>query len=221
MEKYQIIAKVTITHTYFPDGVCRSLDLYPTPESKQLFLRRQMVCKKMKPNEWVFLQAPSSDGSFRDAEERFTLVLESTDPSFLLYTRLEEPVATGRIVKQLEITLPAVQKKAIEITHAFETKEMFWKYALLPRVATGGKRKIKLMELSGKLAFDKKEEVVYERTATTFRTKQPVSLSTAYPFQLRLYEEKEHGDRLLSQWIPFPQPEDTNKSDEIIKYIYY
>ncbi|MDH6343900.1 hypothetical protein M2480_002253 [Parabacteroides sp. PFB2-12] len=222
MENYQIILKVVITHSYFPDGVCRSLDLYPTPESKQLFLRRQMVCKKIKPNEWVFLQAASSDGSFRDTDEQLSLCLESTDPSFSLYTRLEEAFETGRVIKQLDVTLPAVQKAPVEINHVFEAKKMFWVYALLPRVETGRKRNIKLIELSDKVAFDKKEYVVlYERTATTFRSKKQIPLSNSYPFQLRLYEEKEHGDKLLSQYIPFPQPEDTNKNNEIITYIYY
>ncbi|MDL2256544.1 hypothetical protein LJC44_03495 [Parabacteroides sp. OttesenSCG-928-G06] len=221
MENYRIIARVTVTHRYFPDGICGDLNLYPTPESKQLFIRRQMICKKTQPNEWVFLQTPCMDGSFADSDEVFSLLLEYTDPSFLQYTQTESPEMKKGIAKQIDLTLPARQEKEVVVAHTFETKKMYWKYLLFPRVETGKKRSIKLTELSGKLTFKANEEIVQGRKATAFRTKEPVVLSESYPYQLRLYEEKEHGEKLLSQWVPFPRISDQEKNDEIIIYLYY
>lgn len=222
MRDFQVIVRITINHSYSRDHICRHIELLPDPASAQLFRQRQITCKRTAPNQWVLLQSCNQNGTFRQWEDKLSMLLRFTAPTFLHYTRIDNAVAPDCILHEFAIVLPADQNEPIEISHTLEAKQMYWKYVMLPRVDNGQKRKIKLLELGNRLSFKIKENISYHgKIATVFRSEKPIALADTYPFQLRLYEEKEHGEKLLSQLLPFPRPENQEKNDEITQYIYY
>ncbi len=233
---YKVVYQLTIKHAYFQNGVCPDVTVSLTAESNRFLFRMQMIFKHIEENQWALL---ALDSTHCDSEwtELFTLQLVAASPVFWEYTDITCP-QDRMILDELQVSLSnqvlkdVFAGRPLQADVFFQSKQAFWMYVLIPGAAETDKeteRKIKLTDLSGQLVFERQEDIeVSGKTGQTFRTAEPVNLKDAYDYQLRLFEEKEYGDKLLKQWLDYPQPgayycktEKEDKCPTLARYIYY
>lgn len=182
-----------VMHEYYKGGICKGMELEISPRSSRLLKRRGGVFEKTGSNEWVLW----GSGGEIEAGDEVVLKLRVTD-NRLFY------VTEGEIETEYRFPL---QQRGEEISLDFRSKRMVWEYILLPR-AEREVGKPEVVDMSGVLTFTTPERIRFMgqegmRTETT----EKVLLCECYSYQLRLYEQKAFGRKMVCGKVAFPGPE--------------
>lgn len=196
-----------IEHEYYRDRLCRGMELQVSHRSRLLLQKRGLHFEQSGLNEWLLW------GKEEEPDEDDEIVLELKVMDNRLFY-----VTVGEIATEYGYTLH--EKEEVFVLE-FKVKRMFWEYILLPRVEreTG---KFELVDVTGKLTFGVPENVEFmDRKALRVETAEEVLLCEHYDYQLRLYEQKILGRKIICGRIPCPVPEGFSGNGRLREIIYF
>lgn len=211
MDEYGILLKWRLEHEYYPDGICRGVDLYPDAATQTLFLRQKLLFKRLAVNEWAVCGKKNT--AWRE-DDRIVLEKKVQDPE-LFYVTVEQE-------EDWEIS-PQACEPGEEIRIHYRVKCLFWEYLLIAREEEEA-RPLEIREVRDRLKFKAPEKITFEgREAWKVVSEEPVELRENYDFRLQLIRKEAFGERVIYRQLPFPQPGRFRSGEEngIRQLVYY
>lgn len=231
---FKIVAEISIYHDFFTNRNCPDIQLMPTGETRWIFYRLQLIFKQTANNCWLILSSDETDCSI-PWEETLDFRIKITNPDFWHYTAFLAKGSDGLQLENIRITLSeasvlkGLKGVPIRKSISFSSPETYWKYIFIPNVENARVKKIKFIDQSSHpLPFNQVNEIaIGEKTGHVFISTEPIQLKESYEYRFELFEEKQHGEKLLRREIAFPEihaydPETRrDKIKTLSQYIYY
>lgn len=205
---YTVWMRWRLEHDYYPDGICRGMELELSPRSRAGLKKRDLLFRKAGPGEWCLL---GNERSWCDGEE-IELLLNVTDRHLFFATSGE----IGRVYPF------ALQQDGSTVVVGFKAKSLVWEYILFARPEREFGQ-LELADATGGLVFGEPEEEVFMgRQVLKTLTTTSVPLREDYDYQLRLYEQKPLGRKMICSRVLFPVPGGFVKAGEgCIRQVVY
>lgn len=241
LEKYDQWFSIHISHEYYRDGSC-PISLVPDRNTKQFLLKAGVLTRKAKLNEWIFL-IQSDTFSFErlrelieDGFKKMIFGLYPLSDEFYYVSGSDNRITGAEfstqnssvpgIWKNIEITCKETENtKLNDVEVKLLTISKFWEYILIPKYNLFSQN-IQLEEQQDKIQFQKVEKIQLFDGSEAFRisTTQRIKLNRIYSYRIKLLEIKNGGEKVLSNMIPCPRPEDFSVSDPrntLTVYFYF
>lgn len=246
MNPFEILFKMTIHHTYYPERKCPVIHLQPDPATKRLFHNYQYIFTQVDMHEWAIVgQKEENEKVAISPPVCFQLTV--TDPHFLYYTSSLLPEITSKTglrfdisshsYKQQDIVCKDLisriqEEKALPLTCSllYTAPQRYWEYLLIPRSGKTENRSILLSDTENIIPFGPSERIEWNGTPVyRIRTLQPVDLHALYSTTIQLYEHKTFGSqsretvkKLLCKNVTPPLPAQlTGETKNTIQQIIY
>lgn len=237
MDKFKILLEVRMEHAYYGEG--RSpIGLVPSGETKRFFEQWRMIWKQQGANRWILVgemlrealpqrelvfgisplekQFYYVSGGVRE-NERVRMLPRQNIPGVWKWVAICPDWAFGQGAEQILEQQEAVIR--------VETVSRYFEYILIPRYHPA-ETEIRLREAQGKLEFGEGEPVALPGIVQAYRfcSREAVVLERGMLFRVQLWEERGEGERLISEYIPHPEPDSGSvlKAENVITtYFYY
>lgn len=229
-EKYKIWFSLTIEHEYYGTEYC-PVQLHISQETTSLFKRYGILCRKMKVNQWIFL-AQSLE---IENEHTVNLHFELKPEDMTLYyvtdiiednqrTHNYEMKICTEINKWIELIIP-IQQSMPDIHVAFNSKSKYLEYVIINRFQKDNIQ-IRIEEKQQRIKFTESKVLEDFSLGKGFRITSidKLKMKKAYEnYMFQLFEIRSDGERILSNNLPFPRPDETSITspyDTITTYYY-
>jgi len=235
MIQYEIWTSIEIIHEYY---VNHNMPLLVTPdiETRLLFAKYNIIFRKQLTNQWILLRP--ADDLLPDKEKtifRFELQIRSEE---FYYSTDDYSVEPNGFFTMIEPDKPNVWKimeipyhtdikeKNRSITLHIHSKQKYLEYILIPKYTQIKNIKLKLTEERGRIEFEGPETVILFGKTQVFRfvSKEAHMLRNTNDYMIRLWEIRSSGDKLLTQFIPYPRVGDISiiqPKNAITTYYYF
>lgn len=97
MESFRKLYQIIVRHDYFEDGLCPSLNLMPSMESRTMMTRRNILFRQMDIGCWSLFSMAEPDTD----NDVLYMELYVSDPAFVIYTDWPDFKPSGRYELQL------------------------------------------------------------------------------------------------------------------------
>jgi len=235
MIQYEIWITIEIGHEYYANN---NVPLLVTPdiETRLLFAKYNIIFRKQRGNQWVLLKP--SDDVLMDKEElvfRFELQISSEEFYYSTGDYIMKPDSLfvlkethkPNVWKVMEIPYSeAINEEDRHISLQLESKRKYLEYLFIPKYTLTKDLSLKLEEERGRIEFERPKVVtLFEETnVIRFISREQVSLKKSNDYKIRLWEVRPTGEKLLSEYIPYPKAEDISviqPQDSITTYYYF
>ncbi|MCD7977298.1 MAG: hypothetical protein LUG51_09115 [Tannerellaceae bacterium] len=218
-EKYTIWFTVEVRHAYYGEGKI-PLSIRLTEKMQGLFRKYNLMMRRWKQNEWIIL----SPETFQGIEETacLTLLITPSDPVFY-YVSDPTLQTEDKEITYRSSTLPGIWKEVEipqgnlpeRITLTVPAKTNYWEILLFPS-AEGNSYPLGVREKQNRVAFREMEKIQWLDGSTIFRicSQEKIPVQAVYTYQLRLIENREGKERVLSETLPVPRPEQLSVTGE-------
>ncbi len=217
-----------IRHAYFDNDEV-AVALSATKETDTWLRRNKAVFRRDAPGNWSVC-VPSGQLLHREEALRFEIRPQTKD--FPYYSILDEEVYDGWRIAPGDspgvwkvIEIPAGDFAVREVEIAIQTVEKYLEFLLIPKYNPPGIR-LRLAEQRGELRFGEPEKVRLWNHEEVQRIVSvwPLQMRYPRPAQVRLWEIRPGGERLLSEAVPLPacnSPSPFHPNNTITTYFYY
>lgn len=232
---------IRVSHTYFQDKKC-GLDIIPDEQTRLLLQKAGLILKKQDNCTWLLIKHDGEQedkrlNMFFEDEENAQLIflLKNQTPDFYYFTKKEivspdsckcEYVGMNGVFFQLSIPVDkSVTARAPDLYLQMESNLRYWEFILIAKYSPEN-IKIRLNENKGKIEFEQQEKVDFpgeNKKVFRFLSVRPVELKEKYDYKINLWEERDRGERLLVDSLPFPRVNSISifdKTDTITSYCY-
>lgn len=232
-ESYKVCMQIEVSHDFYTQNPV-PLHLVPAQSTSKQLENARIIFKCLSAGRWVLLRPA---GKYRDMDKmdlhfearvmssRFYYVTGSINQvEDALYT-FSEPGIPG-IWKLLKLHPEAIRTEDFShIKWHIPGVEKFVEYICIPRYNTGDIH-LKLTEDKGRLQFKEPEKTVLPdgSRGVRFISKEKILLRKDNTYKMKLWEIRNSGERLLSEVLPFPDPESMSfirPGDTITSYYYF
>lgn len=226
-ETYRVWFTLTVSHEYYGEHAC-PFELRIKPPTEALMKRYAAIYRQTGVSAWVFL-APSFLPDPTDPKQmEFELIPQ--DSLFYYVTAHQSEHLTGKGMKVHQqptgkriINLPFSEEKS-SYTIRFRTVSKYWEFILINR-SKREEKNLRIEEKRKRVEFGEliRTHFLSLPNALRTRSKEKVRLQKGYDYLFRLLEERETGERLVSECLPPPRPDEASvesKSDTITTYLY-
>lgn len=249
MNSFEILFKLIVSHSFYPERSCPAIRIQPDAATERLLYNYAYLFTQLAPNEWGILGEKENGPSVSTLSDpgalRFRLTI--TDASFLYYTepalptvRSETPVRCNRspasysqqeiICDQLIPRLGKEKDGPMSCSLIYTAARRYWEYLVIPRTGKIENRSIFLSDTENIFRFGLPAPVEWNGTQVyRIRTEHPVDLHSSYPTLIQLYEKKSFGTqsretvkKLLCKNVSPPSPSQlTDGMKDTIQQILY
>lgn len=191
-ENYKVWMRWRLEHEYYGQDTGFGLVLSLKPCCRESLRKRNLIFRPTAPGEWCLL---GNERSWSD-EEEFFFELKITDTRLLYVTEGEIPQEYASCLQETDNT----------IVLGYKAKTLVWEYILIPRTEREYGR-LELTDMSGRLAFKATEPVWFMgKEVLKIETENGVPLREYYDYQIRLWEHRALGRKVLCNRVAFPVP---------------
>ncbi len=232
---YKVWFRFMLSHEYYAKTSCPVL-LAPSEETKLLFKKSNLIFRQINNGEyWVLKEEKFQEHDLLDEQPRLSFDLYPLNHTFyyvsdkiekqeLFFSVNDEK--KPRVWKPIELNIPyLINRKPEEISVNITTVLKYYEYIFIPKYSKTA-TKIKLTEERNRITFKEAEQISLPDIPIAFRflADKKIKLTQENNLKMQLWELKEHGDRLLSDQIPNPQPGECSLVDPknvLTTYFYY
>lgn len=229
MEKFSVIWRIKITHSYYHSGACRYFELKPTPQTAVLLRNRGVLFRKMEDAGWAMIGADDSRFSEEDTfefelycrDQKFCYVTENANMKMecpqIKMSGMEDsaylfPVegcptveASPGVIAQILLKFNAEQVQTERYNElGFQAPERHLEYIFLFRSRQVDK-KLLLEDMEQKVDFLPGEEINYmENPGIRFQSAEKYPLYESPNLKLQLLELLGTNRRVIIRRLPYP-----------------
>lgn len=238
-EHYEAWIHLAIRHEYYGDGTC-PVTLVPSLKTKFFLDKAGVLFRTTGKNKWVLAKRTGelANRQWELLQGELDLLFElcPTSDRFYYLSRVEESAkepyfqfkdsSHAGVWKTVEIAPDwAASKTGAEVNIKIATERKFWEYILIPKYNTSSLQ-LKLEEYRDKIQFEEVEklELLDEPEVFRFRSTEAIKLNQIYDYTVKLSEIRANGERIISDRIPIPQPEQVSvisPRDTLTTYFYF
>lgn len=246
MNPFEILFRMTIHHSYYPERKCPVISIEPDPATRRLFHNYQYIFKRLDTHEWAIVgKKEENETATTPPPVRFQLTV--TDPHFLYYTSSLLPEITTESGLHFDVLTHSYKQHEIECKDlllrieegaslpltcslSYTTPQRYWEYLLIPRTGKAENRSLLLSDTENTIPFGPSECSEWNGLPIyRIRTLHPVDLHALYSTTIQLYEHKTFGSqsretvkKLLCKNVTPPLPAQlTGETKDTIQQIIY
>lgn len=235
VQEYRLWLTITISHEYFTRTSC-PVNLEPLPETQFIFRKCNILFIRQQMAHWdLFIEEAFTPADLMIKEyklifglypqkRKFYYLSHNPDPkndAFYLY-----PVPASKAWRNMELNLPyIINNNWQNIDISVKSPEKHYEYICIPKYHNSN---INLQLRDERNIIELYEEEFYPvadiRNARRFMSKERVKLSEDNDPKIQLVEMRDSGERLISNSIPNPQPDEFSLIDPegtITTYFYF
>lgn len=246
MDPFEILFRMSIHHSYYPERKCPVIQLQPDLATKRLFHNYQYIFKQLDRHEWAIVGKKEEDRTPVNAPP-VCFQLTVTDPHFLYYTSSFLPEIDSASGLHFDVRSHSYAQQEIEckdlisqIQEAdslpltcsllYTASQRYWEFLLISRTGKAENRSIFLSDTENNIPFGPSERIEWNGTPVyRIRTLHPVDLHALYSTTIQLYEHKTFGSqsretvkKLLCKNVTPPSPAQlTGETKDTIQQIFY
>lgn len=234
-ECYKKWVTITILHEYYVRTSC-PVNLEPLEEIKSIFKKHNILLIQQKVTQWCLFFENKLDlndlllnkykfifGLYPQSEKFHYLSLKSTsiNDAFSLH---DAPMSNAW--RNVELNLQYIISNNLQkIDIQIASPEKYYEYICIPKYYNSDV-KLKLKEEQNRIEFneEKFQPITDIQDAIRFVSKEKIKLSDGNNLKMQLWEVRNSGERLISNFIPNPQPDElslSNPQDTITTYFYF
>lgn len=213
------IYTIRFRHDYYLNKSFRDLRPELSAETTRLFQRRGVSLCQTDIGKWQLF-------SFTDEKpflpgDTIQLNFRIINQTIYWITKTDD-----RIVNEMiPVTIPIDDQSPSqeEIILDFETRQYYWEFILIPRVA-GSESIPVLQEERNLISFNALEPYAVDRKASyRYKSKEKIACRESFDYELTLTENRFAGTRTLIRHVPFPVPGQfiSPEKDCLTQIIYY
>lgn len=247
MNPFEILFRMTIYHSYYPERKCPVIQVEPDLATKRLFYNYQYIFKQLDTHNWAIIGEKEKKKAL-PISPPVCFLLTVTDPYFLYYTSSSSPEISSEAGLHFDLLPPLYEQQKIECKDLlsrieeseplpltcsllYTALQRYWEYLLIPRTGGAENRSLLLSDTENNIPFGPPEHIEWNGTLIyRIRTLQPVNLHALYSTTIQLYEQKTFGSqsretvkKLLCKNVkpPLPTQLTGEKKDTIQQILYF
>lgn len=223
-EKYDPWVHISIRHEYYTKAPC-PVAVIPAPKTKYLLKRHNLLFLNQRTDEWLILKEKKT--SVKDLLEEGVELLFEIRPqmSSFYHLTLTEPQQQNafsmkespfpHVWQELKLNLSSIaEKEYTDIPIFIHTFSKYFEYICIPKYHSKNS-KIKLLEEKNRVFIEELEMVNLPDMprAHRFITKEKITLNQHNELRIQLWEIRPEGERIISNQLPHPDPEESSMFD--------
>lgn len=246
MNSFEILFKLTVSHSFYPEGNYPEIRIQPDANTARLLHNQGYLFIRLSANGWGILGERGSGHTIHTQPPVLCFQLTITDANFLYYTAPALPAVTSETAIRCNCSPTSYSQQEIICDElisdlgktdapivcslAYTAARRYWEYLLIPRAGTIENRLIYLSDTENIFRFGAPEPVEWNGTQVyRIRTEHPVDLHSTYPTTIQLYEKKSFGaqsretvKKLLCKNVAPPSPAQlTDGMKDTIQHLLY
>lgn len=235
MGRYTTWFQIALSHEYYVKDAC-PVSLIPSKETALFFRKSNILFRRQNANKWLMIKEEKQpvEELWNDEYPTLSFELYPMDKNFYYLSAgmvdndyfTVKNIMVPNVWKTIEIDLKnLINKRPEEIQINISSVEKYYEYVLIPKYHKT-ETNIRLAEERSKVHFKKLEKIALPGIPEAFRfvTEEKIKLKQDIGLKVQLWESKESGERLISECIPNPQPDQCSIIDPknvLTTYFYY
>lgn len=233
-ERYKLWLTISFSHEYYARTSC-PVNLVILPETKLIFNKHNLLFLKQQTTQWdIFIEEKFDPNDLLNNEYKLTFGLYPQSEKFYYLSQtitvndafFLHDNTRSKAWRIAELNLPHIinnnlQKIDIRIT----SPEKRYEYICIPKYHHSN-TKLKLVDERNSVEFneEKFQPIADIQDALRFVSKEKIKLSENNNPKIQLWEIRDSGEKLISNVIPNPQPDERSfidPKDTITTYFYF